>query len=74
MGKSEKIRPGEQNMTRESGMPAALKAAMAIIGVGLVTGTTLVIGLDQIMKRLFVNDEWPESEWSSDDWAEEELE
>jgi len=74
VSKSEKIRPGKQNMTREYGMSAAMKTAMAIVGVGLVTGTTLVIGLDQIMKRLFVNDEWPESEWSEDDWAEEELE
>ena len=74
MSKSGKIRPGKQPVPRDNGMSAAMKTAMAIIGVGLVTGTTLVIGMDQIMKRLFVNDEWPESEWSSDDWAEEELE
>jgi len=74
MSKSGKIRPGKQQAPRDNGMSAAMKAAMTIVGVGLVTGTTLVIGMDQIMKRLFVNDEWPESEWSSDDWAEEELE
>lgn len=59
---------------KESELSAALKVAMAIVGVGVVAGTTLVIGLDQIMKRIFVNESWPEEEWSDDDWAGEDLE
>ena len=74
MSKSVKIRPGKQPQVREAGMSQAMKAAMTIVGVGLVAGTTLVIGMDQIMRKLFVNEDWPESEWPSDDWAEEELE
>ena len=47
---------------------------LAVIGVGVVTGVTLVIGMDQVMKRIFVNEDWPDEEWSSDDWAGEDLE
>ncbi len=53
---------------------AAAKVAMAVLGVGLVAGATVVIGMDQIMKKIFVNDDWPDEEWSGDDWAEEDLE
>ena len=58
---------------RSKGSTAA-KVAIAVLGVGFVTGMTLVIGMDQVMKRIFVNEEWPNEEWSGDDWAEEELE
>lgn len=58
---------------RVTGTSKAAKAALAILGVGFVAGTTLVIGMDRIMKKIFVNEEWPDEEWSSDDWAEEEL-
>lgn len=50
------------------------KLQLAILGVGFVAGTTLVIGMDRIMKKIFVNEDWPDEEWSSDDWAEEDLE
>ena len=30
--------------------------------------------MDRIMKKIFVNEDWPDEEWSNDDWAEEELE
>lgn len=53
---------------------AATKMALAVLGIGLVAGTTIVIGMDKIMKKIFVNEDWPDEEWSSDDWAEEDLE
>ncbi len=59
---------------KDNGMGAALKVALAVVGIGVAAGATLVVGLDQIMKRIFVNDSWPEREWSNDDWAEEDLE
>ena len=52
----------------------AAKIALAIMGVGIVTGVTVVVGLHGIMKKIFVNENWPDEEWSNDDWAEEELE
>lgn len=59
---------------RKIGTSTAMKAAFAIVGFGVVVGTTLVIGMDQIMKRIFMSDTWPESEWSNNDWAGEDLE
>lgn len=59
---------------RRNGSSAAAKVALAILGVGFVAGTTLVVGMDRIMKKIFVNEDWPDEEWSSDDWAEEDLE
>ena len=59
---------------RCNGASKAVKVGLAILGVGLVTGTTLVIGMDRVMKKIFVNEEWPEEEWANDDWAEEDLE
>lgn len=52
----------------------AAKVALGILGVGFVTGVTIVVGMDRIMKKIFVNEDWPDEEWSSDDWAEEDLE
>ena len=52
---------------------AAAKAALGILGIGMVAGTALVVGMDRVMKSIFVNEDWPEEEWSSDDYAEEEL-
>ena len=62
------------SITKDNGMGSALKVALAILGVGVAAGATLVVGMDQIMKRIFVNDSWPNKEWSSDDWAGEDLE
>ena len=59
---------------RSNGTSAAAKAALAILGIGFVAGTTLVVGMDRVMKKIFVNEDWPDEEWSSDDWAEEDLE
>lgn len=50
------------------------KVSLAIIGVGFVASTALVIGMDQIMKKIFINEEWPEEEWSGEDWTDEDLE
>ena len=52
----------------------AVKAACAIVGIGVVAGTTLVIGMDRLMRKIFVGEDWPAEEWSNDDWAEEDLE
>ena len=55
------------------GPSAAAKAALGILGVGMVAGTALVVGVDRVMKKIFVNEDWPEEEWSADDYAEEDL-
>lgn len=59
---------------RSLGTSDAVKIAFAILGVGIAAGTCLVVGMDQLMKRIFVSDSWPEEEWSNNDWAEEDLE
>ncbi len=53
---------------------SAAKIAAYIVGIGIVAGTTLVIGMDRLMKKIFVGEEWPREEWSNDDWAGEDLE
>ena len=50
------------------------KIAICVAAIGIAAGTGIAVGLDQFMKRIFVNDEWPNEEWSGDDWAGEELE
>lgn len=69
-----KFSSNEADKGRSSGPSTAAKAALAVIGVGFVAGVTLVVGMDKIMKKIFVNEDWPDEEWSSDDWAEEDLE
>ena len=61
-------------MSKGNSAGDAIKVALAILGVGVAAGATLVVGMDQIMKRIFVNDSWPTKEWEDDDWAGEELE
>ena len=51
----------------------ALKTSLVVLGFGAAAGATLVVGLDRVMKKIFVNEDWPAEEWSNDDWAEEEL-
>lgn len=74
MSRKKKLEANLADTGRKSGTSAAAKAALAVLGIGFVAGTTLVIGVDRIMKKIFVNEDWPDEEWSSDDWAEEELE
>ncbi|MGN0708711.1 MAG: hypothetical protein ACI4LM_00555 [Anaerovoracaceae bacterium] len=62
----------DQEMERK-GMSEAAKIALTIAGIGVVTGVTLVVGIDRIMKNIFVHENWPDEEWSSDDWAGEDL-
>ncbi|MDY2960486.1 MAG: hypothetical protein SOR72_06805 [Hornefia sp.] len=50
------------------------KIALAVLGVGVISGATVVIGLNRIMRKIFINEDWPDEEWSSDDWAGEDLE
>ena len=61
-------------MSKGNSAGDAIKVALAILGVGVAAGATLVVGMDQIMKRIFVNDSWPTKEWEDDDWAGEDLE
>ena len=74
MSKKNTLNTNMADKGRKTGTSTATKAALAILGVGFVAGTTLVIGMDRIMKKIFVNEDWPDEEWSSDDWAEEDLE
>ena len=57
-----------------AGASDVAKIAFAILGIGITCGMALVIGMDQLMKRIFVSDSWPEEEWSNNDWAGEDLE
>lgn len=62
-----------QALERDLKISDALKVAGVIVGVGLAAGTALVLGLNKLMKDVFVSEDWPDEEWSSDDWADEEL-
>lgn len=73
MKKNCKPDPNLGDKGRRTGTSKAAKAAFGILGVGFIAGTALVIGMDRIMKKIFVNEDWPDEEWSSDDWAEEDL-
>ena len=73
MAKKAKLEKNKADMERKNGTSAAAKAALGILGIGMVAGTALVIGMDRVMKKIFVNEDWPEEEWSSDDYAEEDL-
>lgn len=66
--------PNKVDLGRRDGTSKAAKAALAILGIGFVAGTTIVIGMDRIMRKIFVNEEWPDEDWTGDDWAEEDLE
>lgn len=73
MARKAKLAKNKADNGRKNGTSAAAKAALGILGVGFVAGTTLVVGMDKIMKKIFVNEDWPEEEWSSDGYAEEDL-
>ncbi len=64
---SGKMRRNMADRGRKQGMPSAGKVALAILGVGVAAGTTLVIGLDRIMKQIFKNEDWPDDDWSDED-------
>ncbi|HKM28187.1 MAG TPA: hypothetical protein VJY37_00730 [Anaerovoracaceae bacterium] len=71
--KTNKLQPNKADTGRKGGMSKAAKASLAIIGIGFVAGTTIVIGVDRIMKKIFINEEWPDEDWTNDDWAGEEI-
>ncbi len=73
MAKKTKLEKNKADEGRKNSPSKAAKAALGIVGVGFVAGTALVVGMDRLMKKIFVNEDWPEEEWSSDDYAEEEL-
>ncbi len=60
--------------TGKAGIGTALKVGLTIVGIGVAAGTALVVGMDQVMKKVFVKEEWPKQEWADDEWAEEDLE
>ena len=51
----------------------ALKTSLVVLGFGAAAVAIIVVGFDRVMKKIFVNEDWPAEEWSNDDWAEEEL-
>ncbi|MBQ3282014.1 MAG: hypothetical protein IJH41_06390 [Eubacterium sp.] len=59
----------KKNMVRK-----AAKIILITLGIGAVCGAAAVLGIHGMIKKIFVNEKWPDEEWSSDDWAEEELE
>ncbi len=63
-----------KNAESKNSFSKVAKVALGILGVGFVAGTALVIGMDRIMKKIFINEEWPEEEWSGEDWTDEDLE
>ena len=63
-----------ESFAKDNGLGAAIKVALAVLGIGVAAGATLVVGMDQIMKRIFVSDSWPQKEWSNNEWAQEDLE
>ena len=69
MSKKNKLEPNKADRGRRDGTSAAAKVALAILGVCFVACTTLVGGMDHIMKKIFVNEDWPDEEMSRDDWA-----
>ena len=50
------------------------KVIMITLSIGAVCGAIAALGIHGMIKKIFVNEKWPDEEWSSDDWAEEELE
>ena len=43
----------------------ALKTSLVVLGFGAAAGATIVVGLDRVMKKIFVNDDWAEEELDS---------
>jgi hypothetical protein len=50
------------------------KIFLITLGIGAIFGAVTALGIHGMIKKVFVNEKWPDEEWSSDDWAEEELE
>ncbi|MBR2548063.1 MAG: hypothetical protein IKF07_07735 [Eubacterium sp.] len=59
---------------RKSVAAKAAKIILITLGIGAVFGAAAALGIHGMIKKVFVNEKWPDEEWSSDDWAEEELE
>lgn len=66
----------KKNARKESktSISKVAKVSLGILGIGFIAGTALVIGMDRIMKKIFINEEWPEEEWGGEDWTDEDLE
>ncbi len=59
---------------RKKSAERAAKIILITLGIGALCGAAAVLGIHGMIKKIFVNEKWPDEEWSSDDWAEEELE
>lgn len=66
--KSEQLEKSKKKTNKKAG-----KIALAILGVGFVTGTTVVLGMNHLMKKIFVNEEWPEEEWTTEGINEDDI-
>ena len=66
------LNPNKADTGRKKPSKAA-KAALAILGIGFVAGTTVVVGMDRIMKKIFINEDWPDEEWAGEDLSEEDI-
>lgn len=72
--KKEKIVPSEDmEKAKKNNSKKAGKIALAILGVGFVTGTTVVVGMNHLMKKIFVNEEWPQDEWTTEGINEDDI-
>ena len=59
---------------KKSALKRIAKIFLITLGIGAVFGAATALGIHGMIKKVFVNEKWPDEEWSSDDWAEEELE
>ena len=59
---------------KEKTAERAVKIILITLGIGAICGAAAVLGIHGMIKKVFVNEKWPDEEWSSDDWAEEDLE
>ena len=48
----DKYEQAKKKETKTYGPSAAAKAALGILGVGMVAGTALVVGVDRVMKKI----------------------
>lgn len=59
---------------KKNAVKTAAKVILITLGIGAICGAAAALGIHGMIKKVFVNEKWPDEEWSSDDWAEEELE
>ena len=50
-----------------------VKTGLTIIGVGLATGLALVIATKEVFDEIFVEDDWSDEDWSTEEELEGEI-